>query len=198
MRIPTTLVLAFSALLGAGCGHVPLSTLATLATLDTNTIDPAGLGAAVRVPMVLKPRPGGVKLVITYRRPGAAKQAERSFVMEEVREPFELQKLAGFRSGGQTITAYRLSGSDVKALRQIQAETRAPAGSLLGGGQSSLGISADACHLGPLPAGPILSSTYLKVVAGGTYLPVLEDIDLRAELGEVALAEHVPPCEDVQ
>lgn len=195
MRVLTTLALVLSALVSGGCGRVPLSTMATLATLDTNAVDPAGLGAAVRAPVILKPRPGGVKLIVTYATAGAGAVTKKTFVMEEVREPAELQKLVGFRRSGQTVAVFRLSAADAQAMRIIQASTRAPAGSLTGTGSIEFGISADACRLGPLPAGPILSSTYLKVAAGGAYLPVIEDIDLRAEIGEPALAEHVPPCE---
>jgi hypothetical protein len=47
---------------------------------------------------------------------------------------------------------------------------------------------------GALPAGKILTSTYLLVNPAVGYLPVLEDIDLRQEISQTDLAEKLPAC----
>ncbi|MEQ1715518.1 MAG: hypothetical protein ABL907_05975, partial [Hyphomicrobium sp.] len=59
---------------------------------------------------------------------------------------------------------------------------------------SNLGVSIDACRRGPLPEGALLSSTYLQLAHTDGYMPLLEDMDLRAEIGEEALAMQIPPC----
>lgn len=40
----------------------------------------------------------------------------------------------------------------------------------------------------------LLPSTDLKLYAANGYLALLEDVDLRKEVGEAALAEFMPPC----
>lgn len=190
MHFRPRLVVAVIMLVLGGCAKVPLSTMLTLATLDQNSADPAGFGAAVRQPLGLATRPGGVKLTLTIERSGKPEAEVRSFIMEEVRDPAEISKLDQYRRRSDTLTVYRLSGADASAMRQLQNSVRTAEGS----GSINIGVSADACTRQPLPVGPIPVSTYLKVDAGGAYLPVLVDIDLRAEVGEAALAEHVPPC----
>ena len=190
MRLLPRLALLTLALALAGCAKVPLATMLTLATLDQNTADPAGFGAAVRQPLGLATRPGGVKLTLTITRNGAPRPEIHAFFMVEVREPVEIAKVARYRRASDVLTVYRLSAADAAEMRQLQRSVR----SAEGAGSLDIGVSADACARQPLPAGPIPVSTYLKVAASGAYLPVLEDIDLRAEAGEAALAEHVPPC----
>lgn len=190
MHLLPRLAAAMILLAPSGCAKVPLGTMLTLATLDPNTADPAGFGAAVLQPLWLATPAGGVTLTLTIARSDAPKPEVHAFVMEEVRDPAELAKVAQYRRRGDTLTVYRLADADAATLRQLQASTRGAGGS----GSSSIGVAAKACRQGPLPGGPILTSTYLKVAASGEYLPVLEDIDLRAEVGEVALAEQVPEC----
>ena len=92
------------------------------------------------------------------------------------------------------MAAYRLNAADVLELRRLQAGNRDPAQSIKGQAHGEIGISADACHTGALPAGPILTSTYLLVNVAEGYLPVLEDIDLRTEIGEKDLTGKLPAC----
>jgi hypothetical protein len=189
MQLLPKLGVALVLLALSGCGKVPLSTLVTLATLDPSSADPAGFGAAVRQPAWLATPAGGVTLTLTIARGGASKPEVHSFVLEEVRDPAELAKVDQYRRQGDTLTVYRPTATDAQAMRQLQSSTRGASG-----GSSSIGVAAKACTQGAMPSGPVLTSTYLKVAAGGAYLPVLEDIDLRAELGDGVLAEQVPAC----
>jgi hypothetical protein len=82
----------------------------------------------------------------------------------------------------------------VQELRRLQAENRDPEQSIKGKPHGEIGISADACRNGALPAGRILTSTYLLVNPADGYLPVLEDIDLRQEISQTDLAGKLPAC----
>jgi hypothetical protein len=171
-----------------GCGHVPVTTMYKLWSFDMATADPGVLRAAMRVPSVLAPQPGGVKLSFTTWRDGEKDRHVHDFVLSEVREPAELARLTKYRKRGDVISAYRLAPADVVALRQLQAEN------LSTKMHGELGVSADACRTGALPGGQILSSTYLQLTAADGYLPVLEDIDLRKEIGDQDLKQKIPPC----
>lgn len=184
---------AFTAFVG-GCGHVPISTMYKLWSFDAATADLAVLRAAVRYPSVLVPRPGGVVFSFSSWVEGEKDHHQNDFVLEETREPVEVIALAHYRRPGETVSAYRLSDADVDKVRKLQAEHQAKKRTALAQVHSEMSVKADACRQGPLPGGQIRTSTYLKVSPKDGYMPVIEDVDLRAELGEAALAEHLPPC----
>lgn len=170
----------------SGCAHVPAATLYKLWTFDMATADPSAIRAAIRYPKVLAPRAGGAKLTLTQADPKGAAPRTHAFVLEELEEGAALDR---FRRQGYPVRAFRLSAADTAKVRAIQVEMNATPGQ-----SGSFGVSIDACRLGPLPQGALLSSTYLKLDAREPYMPVVEDIDLRKEIGEAALAAQVPPC----
>lgn len=167
----------------AACSHVPAATIYELWNFDMATADPAVLRAAVRIPLTLHPQPGGVVLTVTKNGSGAS--SKHDFILEEVSEPSELAPLSTRMRHGFTVHAYRLSKADIERVRALQKKP---------GGGGSIGIGAKACRTANLPKGAILSSTFLKVDAKRGYLTVLDDIDLRKELGEVNLDKEIPPC----
>jgi len=190
---PIPYVVVAAAALGA-CGHVPVSTLYKLWSFDAATADPAVLRAAVRYPSVLMPRANGVVLSFSSWAEGETDHHKRDFALEETREAAEVVVLAHYKRPGETVTAYRLSDADAEKVRKLQAEHLELKRSRGGQAHGEITVKADACHQGPLPAGEILASTYLKVSVKDGYLPIVEDVDLRSDLGEAALNEHVPPC----
>lgn len=198
MRIPRAAVRAAAAalpiLLSGACSHVPLSTIYHLATFDLASADPTALRAAIRHPSSLVPQPGGVKATVTVGHAGEPGHRVHSFVLEPADGPMEMARLAAHLRAGFDVLPFRLSADDARAVRQLQADRREQARSGAAPAAFNLTVSAAACHRGGLPGGAILSSTYLKLDADGGYLTVIEDLDLRRELGDAALAREVPPC----
>jgi hypothetical protein len=131
-------------------------------------------------------------LTLTVGQEGADRRGDR-FVLEQVSDSREIEALARLRRSGDRIFVYQLSRADVRRVRQTQAQYRElkQRGER---GRLSIGVASNACRLGPLPAGAILTSTYLKVSEADGYLPVLVDIDLRKDLGDAALVERLPAC----
>lgn len=185
---------AVAALVG-GCMHMPVATIAKLWSFDMTTADPAVLRTAVRGPDVLRTRPGGVKLVLTTWHDGAPQRTTRTFVLEEIAEAEELARLQRHRRKGEAIAAFRLAAADIAVMRGLQQENRAAAAGAKTKARGSIGVSADACRAGPLPSGPILTTTYLLLDPADGYLPLLEDVDLRKEIEPAKLATDIPPCE---
>lgn len=190
-RVGRAVALAFVAVV-AGCAHVPLTTLYELWKFDAANADPAAIRAAIRVPESLAPRPHGARLVLSRGAAADPARKEWKFDLEDVRDAKELDALTRFRRDGYPIFVFKLSDADVAEVRKVQAELRRNAANA----RVNLGVSLDACRRGKLPEGALLSSTYLKLDRAAGYLPVVEDIDLRKEMGqEATLAERVPPCE---
>jgi hypothetical protein len=156
--------------------------------------NPAVLRAATRVPSNLAAQPGGVKLTFSAWREGSNDRRAHTFVLAEVTAAADVAQLAPFKRRGAIVTGYQLTPADVLEVRRLQNENREGAHKSGGRPQSEIGISADACHTGEMRKGPILTSTYLLVSPADGYMTVLEDIDLRKELGDKALAEKVPVC----
>jgi hypothetical protein len=183
-RLPSTA----AALLLAGCSHVPLTTIWKLATFDPARADPAVLRAALRHPDGLAVRRDGARLILTLP-PAAGERAPRKveFTLVPADGPGDREPRSRYARAGYSIEVLRLSDTDTEAVRKLQAERHAS-----GGGK--LEVSAAACHRGGLPSGPILASTYLRLDLADGYMPVVEDIDLRKELGAEKLATEVPPC----
>lgn len=181
-------------LAGGGCSHVPLMTMAKLVTFDVATADPSILRVAARTPAVLMPQPNGTVLTLAVGPEASADRRVDRFVLEQVTDSRELDAVARLRRSDDRVFVYQLSRADVQRVRQTQAQYRdlKQRGER---GRLSIGVSSKACRLGPLPAGAILTSTYLKVSESDGYLPVLVDTDLRKELGDAAaLVEQVPEC----
>lgn len=187
-------VLAHAVLVLGGCMHVPVTTLYKLWSTDMAAADPGLMRVATRTPRGLAPRPGGVKLTYTAWRDGDTVKRVYTFVLAEANEAAELAPLAKYKRVGDVVSAFRLNAADIQQLRALQAESREETASIKGKPHGEIGISADACRREALGSGPILTSTYLLVSPADGYLPVLDDIDLREELGVGDLATHLPPC----
>lgn len=194
LRLVLVLLLVFVAgLLAGGCGHVPVATMYKLWSFDVATADPAAIRAAVRGPAVLAPRPGGAKLTVTVKRPDRAAPEVHEFGLAEAQDAQEMRQLTRFQRAGYPLAAYRLSSPDIARMKSLQSDLRA-AKARGDKWQGSLGVAMQACTRGPLPEGALLSSTYLKLDEEAGYLPVLEDIDLRKEIGPEKLEKEIPPC----
>lgn len=178
----------------AGCGHVPVTTIYKLWSFDFAHADPGALRAAIRVPEALMARPGGAKLTLTHNSSGSTAPVVETFVLEEVKDPRELQQLGRYGRSGYPITAYKLAAADVQKLKNLQAEINAARAAGKADARGNLGVSIDACHRKSMPQGALLSSTYLKLDEEAGYMPLMEDVDLRKEISPEDLAKQVPQC----
>lgn len=185
---------AVLALALGGCMHVPVSTIYKLATFDFLTADPAVIRAAVRYPSAMEVRPGGVVLTVTTGATAGLEKRADTFTLEEAKESTETEPIARYRRNGTTVAAYRLNAADTERVRRLLAGHREALARGERPGAKGIGIAASACHNAGLPAGAILTSTFLRLDAAQGYMAVLEDFDLRSELSAEALAAQVPPC----
>lgn len=184
----------WTAALLSGCGHIPVTTMYKLWSFDFAHADPGSIRAAIRVPEALMAQPGGAKLTLGRNAAGSASPVAETFILEEVKDPRELQSLTRFARSGYPITAYKLSAADVQKLKRIQAEINADRAAGKTDARGNLGVSIDACSRKSLPQGALLSSTYLKLDEDVGYMPLVEDIDLRKEISPEDLAKQIPPC----
>lgn len=180
VRVAAVLVLG-------GCSHVPVSTMYRLATFDPATADPAALRAALRYPDGLALRKDGAKVTLTLPPAGGGRPAQTfDFILIPADGPGEREPRLRYARSGHTVEVMKLSDGDVATIRKLQGERRGSGG--------NIAVSAAACHRSGLPVGSILTSTYLRLDVSQGYMTVLEDFDLRKELGAGKLAAEVPAC----
>jgi len=190
MRIKGCAAAAAVALMLAGCGHVPVSTLVRLRAFDALRFDPAQLRIAAQSPDWLAPRPGGAHLKLTLRR-GEETRVER----------FALQSappdggLAAFAKAGHRIDVFRLAEADIARVRAMQADglTRREDGSKA---TAVLAADIDACRQRDIPDGAILGSTLIEVDRAQGWMTLLSNVDLRKTASDagVSLDARLPPC----
>lgn len=198
MRFRPAPLLALALLAGA-CSHVPLASLPKLARLDPVTADLAALRAAARAPEAIMPTPGGAVLTLSYWRQGEeAKKTTQTVVLDEDPDPAMRAALKGEETSGTRITVFRLPEEGRRRLEAARAEAVALKGSEAAAGRKargSLSIAMKGCARGPLPAGPILLSTYLKMEPEGEFIPLVRDVDLATLADEAgAKAPPIVPC----
>lgn len=192
--VARSFVSAFSLL--TACGHMPVTSMVKLARIDFTTVDPAELRVAVKLPQNVRPQRDGVRLRIAVKT-GGAEQAEE-FVLRDVNDLGELMALRAEVEAGTAVYAFRLAPDDLARVRAFRAAAlqRRSAG---GGGSLTLGVSAQGCRIAAVADKPIYLTTYLKTAPGAGYIPLMRDVDLRAELlrsaaAGVDLAAKLPPC----
>ncbi|MGX7743928.1 hypothetical protein [Rhodopseudomonas parapalustris] len=191
MRFPTSFKFAAAVLwLGAltACSSIPVTTMVKLARTDLSATDPSALRIAVRLPQGLRPRRVTLRITIAV---GSDKR-EEAFVLTELDDPAELLSLAGEVTNGTMIYAFRIAPADVPKLLAVRDQMAAhkakgERGSL------TIGVGAEACRIGALPARTLIT-TYLKTEQPGDFFPLTRDIDLRKDVPKEAVPERIPLC----
>lgn len=191
-RLRTALLMAMWGVGLSACGHVPITSLYALWKIDFETTDPAKIRAAIKVPRMIKPRPGGMHLRIIVKT-GEAPEVVEDFALVEVTDQDELRALDYALDLATSIYAYRILDKDVARLEAFRSTLMQKKQS---GTKGTLTISVvpEACRTGPLPRGSLLFSTYLRTSETGAYVPLTADVDLRTLDAKRDIAALIPVC----
>ena len=138
----------------------------------------------------MRPRRNGVRLKLAVTFDGTKQQHD--FVLGDLADPAELLSLRAEVSRGTAIHAFRLEPTDVArviAMRDemLAAKQRGAKGSL------TIGVSADACRVGPL-SDKVPLTTYLRTEADGEFFALARDVDLREAASGEGVDAKLPPC----
>lgn len=191
MRFPASFRFAAAAMaLGAltACSSVPITSMVKLVRTDLAATDPAALRIAVRLPQGLRPRRVTLRVTVAV---GADKR-EQAFVLADLDDPGELLSLKDEVTNDTMIYAFRIAPEDVPRLLVVRDQmaahkARGERGSL------TIGVGAEACRTGTLPA-KTLVTTYLKTERTGDFFPLTRDVDLRKDVPKEAVPERIPLC----
>ena len=162
-------------LLGA-CGSVSLSTLVQLSRISPLSAEPGGFTAAIVLPAELDLPEDGAQLGLVWVSNNETIGGDFPLRRREVVEGSGITARAG-----QQVLYFDLTAENAAKIRQAQQEIiqRKDMGIE---GSGSFSIFATPCARG-VPAAPIIS-TYLRIEAGGVFLPLIQDYDIRQEMAE--------------
>ena len=201
MRLARSSRFRLMALLGCtaiagGCGHVPLTSLPKLSKIDFKTTKLAELRAGISLPGDIRSMPGGVTMTVTVE-PREGGRHERSYALEQVRDPVELAALPVVVTPGRRFTVFRLSPEDATKFTAFREEYILRKDG--NGNRGSIALNAHkACRTGELADKPIPMTSYLKTSETQEYVMLTRDLDLRDAVREVDpkidLATAIPPC----
>ena len=190
----THLVLVAIALLLAGCGHMPVTSMIRLARADLAGTDPVQLRAAVKLPRVLKLKPAGVALRIGVKLANGEEDTQ-DFVLREVSDPTDVVALHAELEPNTQIFAYRLDPAEASRLAAFRdALKKKQEASGRRGGALTIAVKPDACRAGDLPDRPVYVTTYLKTAETGAYVPLARDVDLRTIVPGRDVTQEIPAC----
>jgi len=182
-----------AALVLAGCGHMPVTSMIKL-RVDFAKTDPAEVRAAVKLPRAVRPRPQGVALRITVKLANGHEEYT-DFMLREVSDPKDLLDLRQELDANSHILAYRLDDKEaarLAAFREGLEKKQAASGGK--GGALTIAIRPEACRTGELSGRALAFTTYLRTPETGGYVPLARDVDLRT-VGSRDDVAAIAPCE---
>ncbi|MGY8708190.1 hypothetical protein RAD16_20815 [Bradyrhizobium sp. 18BD] len=180
-----------AALMLAGCGSVPLTSIPPLARIDASTTDLSMLRVAVQLPDALRPRSGGVKLDVVTKLTGEA----------ETRTSFAMMEMSARERGGlpappqnASIYAYRLSLEDAARFEALRA-SMIEQGKQGKHGSMGLGVAAkEFCRANAAPQASLPVTIYLMTSETKSFVPVAKDFDLLSDPAMAGGLEAIQPC----
>jgi len=182
------------ALLLAGCGHMPVTSMIKLARADLAATDPVQLRAAVKLPRALKLKPAGVALRIGVRL-ASGEEEMQDFLLREVSDPADVLALRAELEPNTQIFAYQLDPAEAVRLAAFRdALKKKQEASGRRGGALTIAVKPDACRAGELPDRPVYITTYLKTAETGGYVPLARDVDLRTLVPGRDVTAEIPVC----
>jgi hypothetical protein len=178
-----------SLLLVSACSSLVPSTTAQLAQLSPLEADPAAIALAIQLPPGLVVPEGGAKMVVEATRKATGETRRGDYVLAS--EPGDPAQFAA--DPGDSVTFYRLAPDDIAPMRDLQTivadwKTADPDGTA---GSFSMGLAGCAVGQGPEPDAK--GSVYIRTVANGAYLPLIQNASIKALIGPDLFAA-IGPC----
>lgn len=174
----------------SGCNKVPVTSMVRLARVDFETTDLSSVRAALLLPRTLRPMSGTGRLTVMRRHTDGSVE-DHVFKLKEIEDP-EVVMLNEETRGPARIYAYALPLEGLRTLERLRHDALRARNAGATGSKMTLGIAAEACHLGPKPAGPLPITTYLKTEETKSFVPLVRNIDLRTLTGGKPL--DLRPC----
>ncbi|MGU9982182.1 hypothetical protein ACJ4V0_19285 [Phreatobacter sp. HK31-P] len=184
-------LIAATLLLG-GCLSTPIRSIPRLLRLDFATLKMDEVRAGLRLPDMLRVRPGDATMTVRTRGPQGA--TEDVFVLAEDADAGERSRLTAEARPGFALSLWRIAPDDLPRVAAIQERVRASegqAGRIRGGIEIKV---SGGCRTARIPAGPVLMSSFLRPSRGETYITLVDGLDLRQYISVADWQAKIPAC----
>jgi hypothetical protein len=177
----------------AACGHIPVMSMVKLSRINFQTMDPASLRMAVKLPASIRPQRDKLRLRINVQLPNSADTVQ-DFVLSEISDPVELAMLREEVGAGTRIYAYRLDAPEANRLSAFREELLRKKQEGSRGGGLKIDVVPEACRNGDVTSGAVLFTTYLRTPETSGYVTLTEDVDMRTVVPDRDLVSEMPVC----
>lgn len=191
-RMPNLSLLLAASLVLAGCFATPLRSIPRLMRLDFATMKMDEVRAGLRLPEMLRVRPGDATMTVKTRGPEGT--TEDVFVLAEDSDAGERAGLAAEARPGFALSLWRIAPDDLARVADIQNRVRASQGQA-GRLRGSIEIKVSGgCRTARIPAGPVLMSSFLRPSRAETYITLVDGLDLRQFIPVADWQAKIPAC----
>jgi len=162
--------------------------------LDFLSMDFLHVRVGLRLPSILTLRNGDAVMIITTKTDGVAGETVDVFGLVEDTDAASRAALDREARRDFALSVWRVEPEGAPRLAAIQERARR---SQISGprtrGSVAIQVSG-ACAKGPIPAGPVRVSSYLKAAQNDDYIPLAMDFDLRQEIKATDWEQKVRLC----
>lgn len=181
-----------AALLLGGCLSTPIRSIPRLMRLDFATLKMDEVRAGLRLPDMLRVRPGDATMTVRTRGPEGT--TEDVFVLAEDADAGEQAGLAAEARHGFALSLWRIAPGDLPRIAAIQDRVRASHGQA-GRIRGSIEIKVSGgCRTTRIPAGPVFMSSFLRPSRDETYITLVDGLDLRQFIPVADWQAKIPAC----
>jgi len=182
----------------SACGHVPVTSLLKLSSVDLLTIDPANISVAVLMPPGVRVRENGSKLAISSKNTGdSSLDRNQEFVLAGTDFSAGVPGHHGLPTpaGGQSLSLFMIAGEDLVRMRLLQREIAGQKARNPDAVKGALSVSAAGCLTGSLPNGPLPVTTFMRTARSEPFIVLTRAIDLKSVIPPEKIASELPLCE---
>jgi hypothetical protein len=176
----------------SGCASIPITSLPALSRINPETTNLSALRVALVLEDGLRPRKTGVVMDAVVKKDGQEKTTP--FRLIEADAQVGSERSAVVVPAGSRSFFYRLDPAEVESFEALRADvfrTRNEGKRI----RMGMGIAMrEFCTDGTLPAGPLLSSSYLLTSETRRFVPVTRNFDLRSDKKLTDALATLEPC----
>lgn len=178
----------------AGCGSIPVSTLAEVSKIDVLSLEPRDVQVAIIVPEAVRFRRGDIVMDIGWSTKQGGGGMNAHFALDLLTGNAAAPSLGRMLKVKERLYLLTLNAADAEQLRAMQAAAwAARAQGNMGKGRLSIGFAGGCTADEAMRKGPLHVSAHLRVQAGQEFLPLIDDLDMMGVLQQAGLSE-VPFC----
>jgi hypothetical protein len=176
-----------------GCASIPLTSIPKLSRVDFMTTDLRQLRVAVVLPKTIRPGKNSIEMVTILKIEGSAPETTK-LQLDQSFTQTDFVGLPTSLGSDQKTYIYLLQSNERAKLEEIRRSAQAAKTSAKNGTLDIAFSFKEFCADGVLPAGSVLTSTYVSSSETSEYVLLTRDVDMREDATLSKLLDDLSPC----